>query len=69
MGNFDRGVQAPGPAQAAEFRPVCAGVDPAIAGHGVTIAPAYIVENDVSRKRLVEVSFSPEPPTEHLFVC
>lgn len=43
-------------------------LDAAIEGHGVAIAPTYIVENDVSRKRLVEVWVSPEPPTEHLFV-
>lgn len=43
-------------------------LDAAIEGHGIAIAPIYIVENDVSRKRLVEVWVSPEPPTEQLFV-
>lgn len=43
-------------------------LDAAIEGHGVAIAPHYIVENDVSRKRLVEVWVSPSPPTEQLFV-
>ncbi len=43
-------------------------LDAAIEGHGVAIAPTYMVENDVSRKRLVEVWVSPDPPTEHLFV-
>lgn len=43
-------------------------LDAAIEGHGVAIAPTYIVENDVSRNRLVEVWFSPEQPTEHLYV-
>lgn len=43
-------------------------LDAAIEGHGVAIAPTYIVENDVKRQRLVEVWINPEPPTEHLFV-
>lgn len=43
-------------------------LDAAIEGHGVAIAPTYMVENDVNRKRLVEVWVSPEPPTEHIFV-
>ncbi|WP_158964443.1 LysR family transcriptional regulator [Chachezhania sediminis] len=43
-------------------------LDAAIEGHGVAIAPTYIVENDVNRKRLVEVWVSPEPPTQQLFV-
>lgn len=40
----------------------------AIEGHGVAIAPTYIVENDVLRNRLVEVWVSPEPPSEQLFI-
>lgn len=43
-------------------------LDAAIEGHGVAIAPTYIVENDLNRKRLVEVWASPEPPVEHLFI-
>ena len=43
-------------------------LDAAIEGHGVAIAPTYIIENDVLRKRLVEVWVSPAPPTEQLFV-
>lgn len=43
-------------------------LEAAIEGHGVAIAPSYIVESDVLRKRLVEVWVSPEPPTEQLFV-
>lgn len=43
-------------------------LDAAIGGHGVAIAPTYMVEGDVNRKRLVEVWVSPEQPTEHLFV-
>lgn len=43
-------------------------VDAAIEGYGVAIAPTYIVESDVLRKRLVEVWVNPEPPTEQLFV-
>jgi len=43
-------------------------LDAAIEGHGVAIAPTYIVENDVLRKRLVELWVSPEPPTGQLFI-
>lgn len=43
-------------------------LDAAIEGHGVAIAPTYIVESDVNRNRLVVVWVSPDPPTEHLFV-
>lgn len=43
-------------------------LDAAIEGQGVAIAPTYIVENDVLRKRLVEMWVSPEPPTEQLFI-
>lgn len=43
-------------------------LDAAIEGHGVAIAPTYIVESDVLRKRLVEVWVSPEPSTEQLFI-
>ena len=43
-------------------------LDAAIEGYGVAMAPTYMVESDVSRKRLVEVWFSPEPSTRHLFV-
>lgn len=40
----------------------------AIEGHGVAIAPTYIVENDVLQNRLVEVWVRPEPPSEQLFI-
>lgn len=43
-------------------------LDAAIEGYGVAIAPTYIVEHDVLRRRLVEVWASPEPSTEQLFV-
>lgn len=43
-------------------------LDAAIEGHGVAIAPTYMVEGDVNRKRLVELWVSPEQPAEHLFV-
>lgn len=43
-------------------------LDAAIEGHGIAIAPIYMVEGDVNRKRLVELWVSPEQPTEHLFV-
>ncbi|MFC0202616.1 LysR substrate-binding domain-containing protein [Paracoccus rhizosphaerae] len=43
-------------------------VDAAIERYGVAIAPSYIVESDVLRKRLVEVWVNTEPPTKKLFV-
>lgn len=43
-------------------------LDAAIEGHGVAIAPSYMVEGDVNRKRLVEVWVSTEELTEQLFV-
>ena len=43
-------------------------LDAAIGGHGVAIAPTYMVEGDVRAKRLAEVWVSPEPSGEQLFV-
>ncbi|KKL66995.1 hypothetical protein LCGC14_2139380, partial [marine sediment metagenome] len=43
-------------------------LDAAIEGHGIAMAPAYLVEHDVMRKRLVEVWVSPSQPAEQLFV-
>lgn len=43
-------------------------LDAATEGYGVAIAPTYIVEHDVLRRRLVEVWASPQPQTERLFI-
>lgn len=43
-------------------------LDAAIGGHGVAIAPTYMVADDVNANRLVELWVSPEQPGEHLFV-
>lgn len=43
-------------------------LDAAIEGHGVAIAPSYLVESDVNKGRMVVVWVSPEPPNEQLFV-
>lgn len=43
-------------------------LDAAIGGHGIAIAPTYMIENDVRAKRLVEIWVSPEPSGEQLFV-
>lgn len=43
-------------------------LDAAIEGHGIAIAPTYLAESDVNRKRLVEVWVDPAPATEFLFV-
>ncbi len=43
-------------------------LDAAINGHGVAIAPTYMVDSDVREKRLMEIWVSPEPTHEQLFV-
>lgn len=43
-------------------------LDAAMSGHGVAIAPTYMIEEDVRAGRLVEIWFAPEPSGEHLFV-
>lgn len=43
-------------------------LDAAIGGHGVTIAPTYMIENDLRSKRLVEIWVDPEPSDDRLFV-
>lgn len=42
-------------------------LDAAIGGHGVAIAPTYMIESDLRANRLVEIWVSPEPSDEHLF--
>lgn len=42
-------------------------LDAAIGGHGVAIAPTYMIEADLRSKRLVEVWNDPEPSGEQLF--
>lgn len=43
-------------------------LDAAIEGHGLAIAPTYLVESEVAKGRLVVVWANPEPPTATLFV-
>lgn len=43
-------------------------LDAAIGGHGVAIAPTYMIENDLRSKRLVEIWIDPEPSDEQLFI-
>lgn len=43
-------------------------LDAAIGGHGVAIAPTYMVENDLRSKRLVDVWVDPEPSKDGLYV-
>ena len=43
-------------------------LDAAAHGHGVAIAPSYMIEADVAAGRLVEIWFPSEPSGEHLFV-
>lgn len=43
-------------------------LDAAIGGHGIAIAPTYMVENDLCSKRLTEVWIDPEQSDDHLMV-
>lgn len=43
-------------------------LDAAIGGHGVAIAPTYMVENDLLAKKLVEVWIDPEPSVDGLYI-
>jgi LysR family transcriptional regulator, glycine cleavage system transcriptional activator len=43
-------------------------LDAAIGGHGVAIAPTYMVENDLRAKKLVEVWIDPEPSDDGLYI-
>lgn len=44
-------------------------LDAAIQGHGVAIAPTYMIDSDVRAHRLVEIWHSPEPSGEYLFLA
>ena len=43
-------------------------LDAAIGGHGVAIAPSYMVENDLQSKKLVEIWVDPEPSDDRLYI-
>ncbi len=43
-------------------------LDAAIGGHGVAIAPTYMVENDLHSKKLVEIWVDPDPSDDGLYV-
>ncbi|WP_292295039.1 LysR family transcriptional regulator [Marivita sp.] len=43
-------------------------LDAAIGGHGIAMAPTYMIESDLSSKRLVEIWVDPEPSDDGLYV-
>ncbi|WP_417818794.1 LysR family transcriptional regulator [Tritonibacter scottomollicae] len=43
-------------------------LDAAIGGHGVAIAPTYMVENDLRSKKLVEIWVDPDPSEDGLYI-
>ncbi|MEO0402644.1 MAG: LysR family transcriptional regulator [Pseudomonadota bacterium] len=43
-------------------------LDAAIGGYGVAIAPTYMIDHDLSKKRLVAVWTHPDPPSERVFI-
>lgn len=43
-------------------------LDAAIQGHGVAIAPSYMIDADIRAGRLVEIWRSPDPSGEYLFL-
>ncbi|MEQ6204039.1 LysR family transcriptional regulator [Sulfitobacter sp. HNIBRBA2951] len=43
-------------------------LDAAIGGHGIAIAPTYMVENDLRSKKLVEIWVDPEPSDDGLYI-
>lgn len=43
-------------------------LDAAIGGHGVAIAPSYMVENDLRTKKLVEIWVDPDPSDDGLYI-
>lgn len=43
-------------------------LDAAIGGHGVAIAPTYMVENDLRAKKLEEVWVDPDPSDDGLYI-
>lgn len=58
----------PAPHKLLNFDRSALALNAAIEGHGVAIAPTYLVQGDVRKRRLAEVWLNPEPPTEQLFV-
>ncbi|QPM92009.1 LysR family transcriptional regulator [Pseudooceanicola algae] len=43
-------------------------LDAAIGGHGIAIAPTYMVENDLLSKKLVEIWIDPGPSDDGLYI-
>ena len=43
-------------------------LDAAISGHGIAIAPTYMIESDLQSKRLVEIWVDPEPSDAGLYI-
>lgn len=58
----------PGPHTILNFDRAALAIDAAIHGHGMAIAPTYMVDRDIEAKRLVTVWHSPVASGEHLFL-
>lgn len=58
----------PGARTLLNFDRAALALDAAIGGHGVAIAPSYMVEHDILAGRLAEIWVDPEPPRGQLFV-
>lgn len=43
-------------------------LDAAIGGHGIAIAPTYMIDSDLSSKRLAEIWVDPEPSDDRLYI-
>ncbi len=68
---WERIIEAKGlsmPQRLLNFDRSALALDAAIGGHGVAIAPTYMIERDVAAKRLAVVGMSLEPTRERLFV-
>lgn len=58
----------PGPYNLLNFDRAALAIDAAIQGHGVAIAPTYMVEKDVAARKLVTIWHAPAPSGEYLFL-
>lgn len=57
-----------GPHKLLNFDRSALALDAAIGGHGVAIAPTYIVEHDLREKKLVEIWVDPDPSNDGLYI-
>ncbi|MBY5931512.1 LysR family transcriptional regulator [Tateyamaria omphalii] len=56
------------PRKVLNFDRAALALDAAMEGHGIAIAPTYMVERDICQKRLVEIWAHPDPTDDCLFV-